>query len=549
MPPLLSSRFIQSAIFLALLLVLPILHTAAASRLFEASEPVLSAIELLQDEAAEADEADAPPLLARILNIDPDDPPDAVVFIGRFHPLLVHMPIALLLLAFLLEFMTRSKRFADLRPSVSFVLFLGAVSAVFAVGAGLLLAISGGYGGDELWWHKWLGISVAVTAVAAYVYKRKSLKTEVIQTRRVYGGLITVSALLLMAASHFGGSLTHGSDYLTSYMPEPFRTWAGVEPRDEVKPILLANVDEAHVFNDIIAPIFDARCVSCHNTKKKKGELLLTSRAAIEEGGENGAIFIAGNAEDSEVYRRLILSSDDDDRMPPTGRKPLSDDHINLIKWWVDSGAPFDNTVAELTPPEDVRSILDRMSAEAEEAAYAIVVPPADPAALESLREMGVLIMPLSQETNLLQAQFLNAKEGLTDKDLERLLPISEQIAWLNLGRSPIGDESMPTIGQLKNLTRLHLEKTGVTDDGLSHLQNLERLEYLNLYGTSVSDAGLTHLSSLERLRSLYLWQSNATPEGVAQLKSTLPNLDVNMGWEFTAAEADSTQDEGQPLE
>ena len=235
--------------------------------------------------------------------------------------------------------------------------------------------------------------------------------------------------------------------------------------------------------------------------------------------------------------------------MPPTGRKPLSDDHINLIKWWVDSGATFENTVAELTPPEDVRSILDRMSAEAEEAAFAIVVPPADPAALESLREMGVLVMPLSQETNLLQAQFLNASEDLTDKDLERLLPVSEQIAWLNLGRKPVGDEGMAVVGQLKNLSRLHLEKTEVTDDGLSHLQDLERLEYLNLYGTAVSDAGLTHLSSLERLRSLYLWQSNATPEGVAQLKTALPDLDVNMGWELTAAEADSTQDEGQPLE
>jgi hypothetical protein len=108
----------------------------------------------------------------------------------------------------------------------------------------------------------------------------------------------------------------------------------------------------------------------------------------------------------------------------------------------------------------------------------------------------------------------------------------------------------MPVIGQLKNLSRLHLEKTDIGDDGLAHLKNLERLEYLNLYGTSVSDAGLSHLNALSRLRSLYLWQSNATREGVAQLTAALPELSVNMGYELTLTETEeATEDESQSLE
>ena len=493
----------------------------------------------IQDAEAQEEEAESVPLLARVLNVDPDNPPDIVVFLGRFHPLLVHLPITLLLLAALLEVMSRSERFADLRPAVSFVLFLGTASAVFAVVAGLLLSLSGDYGGDDLWWHKWLGIGVAVGALVAYFYKRRTLRTEAIPDRRIYRGALASAAVLLVAASHFGGSLTHGSGYLTSYMPEPFRSLAGIEPREEAKPIMLANVDEAHMFNDVIHPIMDARCVSCHNSNKRKGDLLLTSQSDILAGGENGPVFESGNATDSELYRRLILPSDHDDRMPPSGRKPLPDDHIELIRWWIDSGAPFDGTIAQLAPPTEVRDILDRMSDEAAEAAFALQVPPANPDAIAALSDLGVLVMPLSQETNLLQAQFLNVIDEFNDEHLNLLLPLSEQITWLNLGRTTVSDAGMPAIGQLKNLSRLHLEKTAVTDEGLMHLNNLQRLEYLNLYGTSVSDAGLSHLESLENLEALYLWQSDVTREGANELESVIPGLEVNLGWELSS---DTTQ-------
>ncbi len=488
------------------------------------------------DDESNADESNAP-LLSRMLNIDPDSPPDLVVFLGRFHPLVVHLPIGFLLLAVLLEVISRFKRYAELRPAVSFVLFLGAISAVFAVFAGLLLSISGGYGGDDLWWHKWMGIGVAVLSVIAYWLKRKSLKTEELSVRRAYGGVITAATAMLVLASHFGGSLTHGSDYLTSYMPEPFRSIAGIPPRDEVKPIVLENVDEAQVYNDIIHPILDARCVSCHNENKQKGELLLNTRENILAGGENGEVLIAGNAEDSEIYRRLLLPSDHDDRMPPSGRKPLSSEHIELIGWWISQGAPFESTVAQLAPDDDVRGILDRMASEAKEAAFAIQVSPADPADLKALTDLGVLIMPLSQETNLLQATFLNVSNDFGDDQLTLLEPLAEQIAWLNLGKTSITDDGMRHLKSLKNLSKLHLEKTAVTDDGLAHLSELERLEYLNLYGTAVSDNGLEHLKSLKNLRALYLWQSNATKEGAANLQQVIPGLEVNMGYELTSDE------------
>ncbi|MEM8485647.1 MAG: c-type cytochrome domain-containing protein [Bacteroidota bacterium] len=492
-----------------------------------------SASDLLPVLQETADES-ATPLLTRILNVDPDNPPDILVFLGRFHPLFVHLPISFLLLGALLEVITRMKRYEELRPAVSFVLFLGALSAVVAVVAGLLLAMTGSYGGDDLNWHKWLGIGVAVTAVLAYWLKRRSLKTEDVSMRRAYGGVLAACSAMLIVASHFGGSLTHGSDYLTSYMPEPFRSIAGIPPREEAKPIVLENVDEAQLFSDIIHPILDAKCTSCHNPNKKKGDLILTTEADIVAGGESGAVFVAGDAGDSDLYRRLLLPTDHDDHMPPSGRKPLSDDHIRLIGWWIDSGAPFeDATVAQIGTDDNIRGILDRMASEAQEAAFALEVPAADPADIQALADMGVLIMPLSQETNLLQATFLNVADDFSDDDLALLTPLAEQMAWLNLGRSAITDAGMVHIKALKNLSKLHLEKTAVTDDGLAQLSELERLEYLNLYGTQVSDNGLEHLKSLANLSALYLWQSNATREGAARLETAIPGIEINMGYEM----------------
>ncbi len=511
------------------------------SSLPNVSDYSVFALDFFQD----ADEESNAPLLSRLLNIDADNPPDFLVFIGRFHPLFVHLPISFLLLGALLEVLSRMKRYSELRPAVSFVLFLGALSAVLAVVAGLLLSITGDYGGDDLWWHKWMGIGVAVTAVVAYWLKKRTVQTEDVNTRRAYAGVLTASAAMLVVASHFGGSLTHGSDYLTAYMPEPFRSIAGIPPREEAKPIVLENVDEAKVFSDIIHPILDARCVSCHNPKKKKGELLLTTEANILAGGENGEVFIPGNAEDSELYRRLILPGDHDDHMPPSGRKPLSSDHINLIGWWISEGAPFDeSTVAQIGTSDEVRDILDRMASEAQAAAFAVQVPPADPAALQALSELGVLVMPLSQETNLLQATFLNVSDEFSDDDLQLLAPVAEQIAWLNLGRSSITDAGMAHLKPLINLSKLHLEKTAITDDGLAHLSNLERLEYLNLYGTAVSDNGLEHLKTLTKLNALYLWQSSATKSGAEKLQAAIPGLEVNLGYEFTSTEeAEETSD------
>jgi uncharacterized membrane protein/mono/diheme cytochrome c family protein len=461
--------------------------------------------------------------------------PDLILFFGRFHPLVLHLPIGFLLIAFILEIISRFEKFRAYRPAVGFVLFLGAVSAVVAAGLGLMLARGGGYGEDLLSLHQWLGIGAAVAALVSLTLHQVARKQENPVMDKAYVSSMSVMIVVLMAAGHYGGSLTHGSDYLTQYMPNPLRTLAGLEPREEKKEVKITNLPEALVYQDIIHPIIDARCVSCHNPDKKKGELMMHTVAALQEGGEDGPIFIAGNVDESHMIKRILLPVHDEHHMPPDGKSQLTDEQVDLLKWWIAEGAPFDKKVAQVDVDNDIQKVLNTLvdpnaNKTEVEILLASEIQAADVQMLAQLQTEGIQVTPLAEKVNWLQARIPLTKSA--DSLMQKLTPLAEQLTWLDMGDTETTDQALSAIPQFKNLTRLHLENTQVTDAGLQHLREMPYLEYLNLYGTQVSDEGIQQLKSLKNLRKLYLWQTRATEEGVARLQEAMPQLEVNMGIE-----------------
>jgi uncharacterized membrane protein len=148
------------------------------------------------------------------------EPPEILTFLGRFHPLLVHIPIGFLFVAFMLEVFSRFQRYRELRHAVTFILLLGTISAVASAVMGYFLSLSGGYEADTLFWHQWLGIGVAALSVLAYVLKVNADRWPAFPGGRVYFPVFVLAVFLTMGAGHYGGALTHGSDYLTQYMPQ-----------------------------------------------------------------------------------------------------------------------------------------------------------------------------------------------------------------------------------------------------------------------------------------------------------------------------------------
>jgi len=154
--------------------------------------------------------------------------------IGRLHPVFVHLPIGILLFAALLFFASKKQRFANMSLAVAPALAIGSFFSILSCITGYLLSISDAYNKDIIFKHQWLGIATAVTSVICYfVYQKK---------RSIFGIFITLLTTLIMVTGHYGGSLTHGADYLTASFNNS---------TSDTKKVI-ANIDEAVVYTDII---------------------------------------------------------------------------------------------------------------------------------------------------------------------------------------------------------------------------------------------------------------------------------------------------------
>jgi uncharacterized membrane protein len=132
---------------------------------------------------------------------------------GRFHPLLVHFPIALVLFAALAELVSLTTRFPEWHLVAVANIRVGAASAVASAGAGWILASSRIVeASPALEWHRWLGGAAVVAAVAAALATAEMDRPP----RRLWLYRIALfwAAALVAVAGHFGALLVWGADFL-----------------------------------------------------------------------------------------------------------------------------------------------------------------------------------------------------------------------------------------------------------------------------------------------------------------------------------------------
>jgi hypothetical protein len=305
---------------------------------------------------------------------------------------------------------------------------------------------------------------------------------------------------------------------------------------------------KAIVYQDVIAPIMQAKCVACHGAEKKKGKLQLHEFAAIMKGGGDGATtVIPKNTKESLLLTRINLPNDDDDHMPPSDEPQVTKEELALLKWWIETGASDTATVAAAKPTPEVEGALAAMlgkglakAADTHAAAPKVEKPKAKPLTdaekkqiadiSAKMQALNASLMPLAQNTEQLRLSVINAADKFGDKELAMLEPIAAQIIWVDLARSQITDAASATLAKLTNLERLHLENTKITDTVLAGLGSLKALEYLNLYGTKTTDAGLTKLSGIKSLKKVFVWQTGVTRAAATALEGKIPGLKVNVG-------------------
>jgi uncharacterized membrane protein len=449
-----------------------------------------------------------------------DEVPFLLLFLGRLHPLVLHFPIVLIILCLLLE---ATRFFHILRPGegiVTLLLIAAALSTLTSIGAGFFLFASGDYAGDLIEGHFWAGAITGSLLFATlgfyFLYRR---------LERYYGlylGALLLTSVSVGYASHLGGSVTHGKDYLTEHLTLLLNEESPVENKDE---------SEMLVYDDMIVPILESKCYSCHNDQKAKGDFKMTSYQKIFKKGESGKPSISpGVPEESELLTRINLPDDHKDHMPPAGKTPLNPDEEALLTYWITTGAEEFQEVQPLRTA-DIGPVVERLlPALARYRRSARLTDIKDKVLHQELSELAdklfVIIERDSMSDDNLFAMAMKFPPAPFGNDQFILLkPYYEVFSKLSLTSSGIDDEGLYYVGKMTNLKSLFLQKTKLDGSGLVYLQGLSQLEVLNLSFTNVDDMALIDLLEIPNLREVYLYRTNTTKAVIDAIGRNRPHL------------------------
>ncbi|MCA9323112.1 MAG: hypothetical protein KDB53_20395 [Planctomycetes bacterium] len=137
---------------------------------------------------------------------------DGASMLGRFHPLFVHFPIALLLAALLAEVLSLRGGWGLASQVARFCLALGAFSAVASVTTGLIAADRPGSFPEVLDRHKLSGIITAGLAlVGLFANELRHRRGTTPWPARL---VLLAAAVLVAFSAHQGGELVYGEDWL-----------------------------------------------------------------------------------------------------------------------------------------------------------------------------------------------------------------------------------------------------------------------------------------------------------------------------------------------
>ncbi|MBZ5855976.1 c-type cytochrome domain-containing protein [Flavihumibacter profundi] len=442
--------------------------------------------------------------------------------IGRFHPILVHLPIGILLLACILNWLSGNEKYAGIKPAISLAILLGMIGAIFSCISGYFLSQSADYSEDLVWNHQWLGIITAIVSITWYYLYHNSASKPILKWSSV------AIFILVTITGHLGGSLTHGEDYLTEMLSSPSK--AG--------PVLAAmpNAPDAILYKDVINPIFEARCYSCHGANKQKGKLRLDSPAFIKRGGEDGEVVVAGKPEESELIKRLLLSLDAKKHMPPRNKSQLTEKEISLLHWWISTGMDVTKKIKEIDQPENIKPVLAALQkGTLDEKTIPVTdlpaetVKPADMAVIGQLQKAGIVVIPVARESNYLSVNFVSAL-SVNDSLFGLLASIKDQLAWLKMDGVPLSDAAISSLTSCTKQTRLQISNTSLNDAQLARFSKLLNLQSLNLVGTKITTKGLLQLKGLAHLKNVYVYKTGITSADWLVIKQNLKGVSIDSG-------------------
>ncbi len=478
-----------------------------------------------------------------------------LTFVGTLHPAVLHFPIALGIVAAIVELWGAVRR--DPGPS-SFALTAVWFAAIVAV----VTATSGWFNAEfmnhalslNLFLHRWIGIASAVLLIALAISGsiiRARPKASLSGTWRM---ALLATAGALGFTGHLGGSMVYGDGYITDAL------WAAIDQTEKSQRDSAANAAKAQLgivetpqvanavsetavpapvspapvvlsaggkssvdFTKQIVPILTANCYECHGNGKHKGGVYLDDWKWMTTERKGEWAVKPGDPSASLLLSNIELPESDDSAMPPTGNRVSSAD-IALIREWIVQGASPGNAVSPGAVSDNRWSLPER-SLTAEELARIQAQTPV-------MAQFGVTVQPLAQGSSNYEANASLAAPPIGDAQVEKLVSLADFLVVLNLANSTISDLVGSILVQFQSLRVIRIDHTQAGDQVAEHLAGMQKLESINFVATKLTDAGLASLTKLKSLRRLYIWSSQTTPEGSKQFRIARPDVQLIDGQE-----------------
>ena len=439
--------------------------------------------------------------------------PPSLQSIGRMHPLLLHLPIGLLVISFILWLGKKSIDDGSFQKIFILVLQVTAFTAALTALMGFFLSREGGYDETILLKHKVLGIITAILSYALLLIYRSFPERKF-----AFGSIMTVSLGVMIVGSHFGSNLTHGEGFV----------WQPLQNENEEEEKI---TDSSSLFTAAIRPILRSKCFSCHNEKKSKGGLILTSEEKILAGGKNGPAWKSGDALNSHIIQNINLPEEDKKHMPPKGKPQLSQEQIDLLFVWIQSGADMKKTIKDYADDDTLKILASKfihLQGEETERTYPFAA--ARASIIQKLSGPFCSVFPLSQNSPALQADFF-VREKFDRKKLEELLKIKQQLVVLNLGNMPVTDADMKTITQFTNLEKLILNNSLITNNALNEIGKLKNLRSLSLAGTQIDKNVTPSFSKFDSLEEVFIWNTQISATEAKELQKQNEKIKFDLGY------------------
>jgi uncharacterized membrane protein len=434
---------------------------------------------------------------------------DIFTFLGRLHPLVVHLPIGFLLLAILFELLTFTNRYAYLKPAVSSIVLLGFLAAVFSCIFGYMLSLGGDYDYQQINNHKIAGIAVALLAGILYLFTTSYFRNKIRLTPKLFSVLCIGLFGLLTYTGHLGGNLTHGNDYLSLQV---------LKETERKKP---ASLNEAMLFEDVVQPIIKNKCGQCHREGKLKGQFSVQSLASLLKGGKTRAAVVAGNLPQSELYTRITLDPTQKKFMPADGKPPLTAEETAIITWWIDKGRALSGIkFSELKNADLIKPLaaqwlglaFDENTVPTEAGTVVNTAIPAsfNPQLLDSLRKAGLRVRLMAHQPVMLDITLPAGAKINLPLVQSALKNVAKHVVWLNLSGNGLTESDLNFLPALSNLEKLRLDRNPLSDGICDMVANLQQLQSINLSETKLTRAGAEKLKKMPGLKSAYYWKTAA---------------------------------------